>query len=145
MAPPFAHGYLVTEAGHQDVTRVHPTHTWASGNIVSTAPDVARFMHALSSGQLLSAPLLAQMRTTLPQGHGSGVGLGLTSQRYGCDGRTFIGHDGAIAGYKTEARESLDGSHQFVLLTNSMTLDDQPGGPAAVRAYERLIRHLACG
>ena len=50
----FAHGYLVTDAGVQDVTRVRPTHTWASGNIVSTAPDVARFLHALNSGRLLS-------------------------------------------------------------------------------------------
>jgi D-alanyl-D-alanine carboxypeptidase len=144
MARPFAHGYLVTDAGLQDVTRVRPTHTWAAGNIVSTAPEVARFLHALNSGRLLSAPLLAQMRTTVPEGHGSGVGLGLMSQRYSCRG-TFIGHDGAIAGYKSEARERLDGSRQFVLLTNSLTLGDEAGGPAAVRAYERLIRHLACG
>jgi D-alanyl-D-alanine carboxypeptidase len=144
MARPFAHGYLVTDAGLQDVTRVRPTHTWASGNIVSTAPEVARFFHALNSGRLLSAPLLAQMRNTAPLGHGSGVGLGVMSQRYACRG-TFIGHDGAMAGYKSEARERLDGSRQFVLLTNSLTLHDEAGGPAAVRAYERVMQHLACG
>jgi D-alanyl-D-alanine carboxypeptidase len=143
MRRPFARGYLVTDAGLQDVTRVRPTHTWASGNIVSTARDVARFFHALSSGRLLSAPLLAQMRTTVPIGHGAGVGLGLMSQRFPC--ATFIGHDGAIAGYVSEARETMNGSQQFVLLTNSMTPTDQVGGPAAVRAVDRLIRHVACG
>ena len=143
MRRPFAHGYLMTEDGPQDVTAVSPTHTWASGNIVSTAPEVAKFFRALSSGRLLSAPLLAEMRTTVDVGNGSGVGLGLMSQRFPC--ATFIGHDGAIAGYVSEARESEDRSRQYVVLTNSMTLHDEVGSPAAVRAHERLINRLACG
>jgi hypothetical protein len=36
-------------------------------------------------------------------------------------------------GYKSEARERLDGSRQFVLLTNSITLGDEAGGPPRLR------------
>lgn len=55
MPTPFARGYLYEEGTVVDGTFfVHPSVTWAAGNIISTAPDQLIWIKALAEGRLLS-------------------------------------------------------------------------------------------
>jgi len=76
----YAHGYLppsLTGAGYLDTSSWHPSFAWASGALVPTAPDLARFYQALLSGRLLSPPLLQAMTTTVTDPGYPGWGYGL--------------------------------------------------------------------
>src|SRR3954454_15936799 len=59
------HGYLTGDAA-VDVTALSPTVYGASGAMVSTADDVARFYGALLRGRLLRPAQLRAMRTIDP-------------------------------------------------------------------------------
>jgi D-alanyl-D-alanine carboxypeptidase len=134
---PHAHGYLLARPDTlQDVTAVSPTHAWATGNIVSTADDVARFYRALLSGRLLPPALLDEM-TTLRDG----LGLGLIRGDTRCP---TVGHNGEIAGYNAEAQNTPNGRRQFVLLANIFTTTSTVGTPKAHRAWGRLKNVAAC-
>lgn len=145
---PYAHGYFNTGSGPlQDVTRVSPTHAGAAGAIVSTAGDLARFYRALLGGRLVPPAQLAAMETLSTssdptvQGLG-GYGLGIFTVDTRCGPKW--GHDGGIAGYDTLAFNTKSGRGQFVVLTNSITADDQVGTPRAQRALGRLVNTAAC-
>jgi D-alanyl-D-alanine carboxypeptidase len=132
-----AHGYLLAGPDTlQDVTAVSPTHAWATGNIVSTAADVARFYRALMSGRLLPAALLREM-TTLHER----LGLGLIQGDTRC---TTVGHNGEIAGFNAEAQITRNGRREYVLLANIFTTTSTVGTPKAHRAWDRLKNIAAC-
>jgi D-alanyl-D-alanine carboxypeptidase len=133
-----AHGYLL--AGRdtlQDVTAVSPTHAWGTGNIVSTADDVARFYRALISGGLLRPALLREMTTLHDR-----LGLGLIQGDTRC---TTVGHNGEIAGFNAEAQITRNGRREYVLLANIFTTSSTVGTPKAHRAWDRLKNIAACG
>jgi D-alanyl-D-alanine carboxypeptidase len=133
-----AHGYLLTGPKTlQDVTAVSPTHAWATGNIVSTADDVARFYRGLVDGRLLRIAQLGEM-TDLR----GGFGLGIIRGDSGC---TTFGHNGEIAGYNAEAQTTPNGRRQAVLLANSFTTSSVVGTPKAQRAWDRLKKTAVCG
>jgi len=99
-----AHGYLppsLTGDGYVDYTRISPTWAWAAGALVSNADDLRRFYRALLGGRLLRPAQLAQMKTLVPLGEGSGYGLGLYSLPTPCG--QIWGHDGGVPGYSTIA------------------------------------------
>ena len=117
-----AHGYerLGKKQRVTDVTAVNPTFTWASGAIVSTASDVARFFSRLHGGRLLRPDLLAAMQTTGPMAaelKGWGYGFGLIKKPIGCG--TAFGNDAAAPGFSAYAYSSKDASRQSVLLINA--------------------------
>lgn len=60
---PHAHGYEATPAGWIDVTEANPSLQWSAASIISTAPDLDRFMVALFSGRLLPKRQLDEMFT----------------------------------------------------------------------------------
>ena len=104
-----AHGYLSTEtiptADGQplDVTGYNPSHAWAAGALVSNADDLSSFYRALMTGKLLSAPLLKQMTTTIPEdptdpNNTFSYGLGLERVQDTCGANW--GHTGSIYGYQ---------------------------------------------
>jgi D-alanyl-D-alanine carboxypeptidase len=117
-----AHGYerLGKKQRVTDVTAVNPTFTWASGAIVSTASDVARFFSRLYGGRLLRPDLLAAMQTTGPMAaelKGWGYGFGLIKKPIGCG--TGFGNDAAAPGFSAYAYSSKDAKRQSVLLINA--------------------------
>jgi D-alanyl-D-alanine carboxypeptidase len=82
---PHAHGYqLGAGPGGTplDFTGLSPSWAWATGNMVSTVDDVARFYRALLRGRLLPPRLLRAMQTTVDTG--SGLQYGLGSPRSSC-------------------------------------------------------------
>lgn len=116
---PYAHGYLLGQPGGPlDITRVSPSWAWAAGAVVSTAADLARFYTALLTGRLLPPPLLHQMLTTVPAGHGVGYGLGILSLPTPCG--TAWGHNGAFPGYYSNAFTTrAGGGRQVIVLINA--------------------------
>lgn len=64
---PHAHGYEATAAGWVDVTRADTSLQWSAASIISTAPDLDRFLVALFSGRLVPEPQLSEM-FTVPAG-----------------------------------------------------------------------------
>jgi D-alanyl-D-alanine carboxypeptidase len=99
IAGPHAHGYLPGAGpggAPLDFTGLSPSWAWATGNMVSTVEDVARFYRALLRGRLLPARLLRAMQTTVDTGTGLRYGLGLAALELPCGG-TVWGHEGRPA------------------------------------------------
>ena len=98
-----AHGYL-PGAGPGgtplDFTGLSPSWAWATGNMVSSVEDVARFYRALLQGRLLPPRLLRAMQTTVDTGQGSRYGLGLIALPLPCGG-TAWGGEGACPATRT--------------------------------------------
>ena len=97
--------------GDTDLSAVTPTIDWAGGGLVTTAPDLARFVRGLWSGRLLSAELRAEMTRWTPgvrfppgiavryDDYGLGIG------RIAVDGVELIGHTGFIGAFAFHAPE----------------------------------------
>jgi D-alanyl-D-alanine carboxypeptidase len=117
------HGYRF--ASHQGVVdpRAAPrdletrSARWAgaSGDLVSSVGDVARFLAALLGGDLLSAAQLRAMEAVEPR-----YGLGLATYPTPC-GRAW-GHTGNLNGVLTIAWSTRDGRRQAVLMANAYPL-----------------------
>ena len=61
---PHAHGYeSMPDGSWVDVTEANPSLQWSAGSIVSTAPDLDRFLAALFAGRVVPAKQLAVMFT----------------------------------------------------------------------------------
>jgi D-alanyl-D-alanine carboxypeptidase len=116
-----AHGYTVFgEPPLFDITGLYP-YSGASGAIVSTTREVARFYRALLTGRLLPDRLLRRMQTTIPavggdfEGQTAGFGL----QRFPLRCGEPWGHNGDLPGFYSLAFTSSNGRHQSILVTNA--------------------------
>jgi D-alanyl-D-alanine carboxypeptidase len=115
-----------------DVTDVD-IFSWGGGGMVSTAKDVARFLHALLGGELLDPALRAQLLTTVASDweESAGYGLGieevtsLMGQAESPCGSAW-GHLGIAPGYTTIALASKDGERQVVILANTVFMSEEP-------------------
>ena len=98
----------------------HPTVSYASGAICSTAPDLLRWQHALVSGKVVSAASYAAMTTpaTLKPGKSSPYGFGLFREERASD--TRIHHGGASSGFVTQLGYYPSARVGIVVLTNGM-------------------------
>jgi D-alanyl-D-alanine carboxypeptidase len=105
----------------------------ASGDVVSSAPDLAGFLRALFTGRLLPAAQLRAMEDVRPR-----YGLGIATYPTRC-GRAW-GHTGNLNGVLTVAWSTLDGSRQVVLMANAYPL-----APAADIALRRAAVEAYCG
>ncbi|QLP92956.1 D-alanyl-D-alanine carboxypeptidase precursor [Streptomyces albidoflavus] len=104
-----------------DVTAFSPSEAGASGALVTTAADIARFYRALLRGRLLPQGLLRRMLTDTVPTTGSAppavaYGLGVYVYATKC-GRAY-GHGGSAPGYLTYVLNSRDGRDQLVAHTN---------------------------
>ena len=120
-----AHGYVPPSLSDQlppprgvphqyvDVTRISPTAAGAAGALISNPDDLRTFYRALLSGRLLRPAQLAEMKTMVELGSGSGYGLGLYSLSTPCG--QIWGHDGGIPGYVTIAWNDETGRRGLTL------------------------------
>lgn len=96
-----ARGYATNEETgvFEDQTdHAHSDNSWAAGTLVSTAPDVALFAHALMTGGLVAEETVVAMsrRVELPGGeYRYGLGVGIDAYELGWS----IGHQGKAVGY----------------------------------------------
>jgi len=105
------HGYTTSGDTVTDVTELHESVGWSAGGLVSTAPDLIAFARGLFSGALFDNPeTLAAMTTPASN---SAYGLGIMLQ----DG--YMGHAGAIAGFRSVLNYSPEFDTVVVMLYNT--------------------------
>jgi D-alanyl-D-alanine carboxypeptidase len=100
-----AHHY----SGELDMTTLSPTIDWAGGGLVTTTPDLARFVRGLWSGLIVDPDGLDQMTrwtvgASFPPGHAVryddyGLGIG----RVVAEGVELVGHTGFIGAFAFHA------------------------------------------
>jgi D-alanyl-D-alanine carboxypeptidase len=105
----------------------------ASGDLVSSARDLARFLAALLGGDLLPARELRAMEAISPR---YGLGLAVYPTRCGL----AWGHTGNLNGVLTIAWSTRDGRRQAVLMANAYPLP-----AAADTALRRAAVTAVCG
>ncbi|MGW6335033.1 serine hydrolase domain-containing protein [Nocardia rhamnosiphila] len=125
---PHAHAYYRYEdAGQQrtiDITRHNPSWVSTGGDMISTTGDLHTFIAALTHGELLPPPLLAEMCTPRPTGiPGMAYGLGVFVQDT-ADGGALISHNGATVGHAALMYSTPDGTRT---LTAALNCVDDPG------------------
>ncbi|MFF1400158.1 serine hydrolase domain-containing protein [Streptomyces sp. NPDC058287] len=125
---PHPRGYVRPgeDAPLMDITAFNPSIAGASGEMISSATDLNRFLDALVRGKLLRPAELKAMMNTRSTGSDDGraYGLGLESRTLPCGG-LYWGHGGDIFGYETVGGATADG-RQATVMTNV-----DPGGTDA--------------
>jgi D-alanyl-D-alanine carboxypeptidase len=128
MPRPFLHGYDVeAEKRPEDISEViNPAGAWASGGIVSTPLDMARFARRYVPTVLATATVEAPFRrgSSSPPGPGKNfAGLGLFRYATGCG--TVYGHTGSFPGYRILVAASADGRRSVVFVANAQIVPGQ--------------------
>ncbi|HEV8277261.1 MAG TPA: serine hydrolase domain-containing protein [Streptosporangiaceae bacterium] len=106
--------------GDLDWTTISPTIDWAGGGLVTTAPDLARFVRSLWSERLIDSRALGELTrwtptATFPPGHMQryeryGMGMGANT----VEGVELLGHTGFIGAFAFHAPQYdavLAGTH----------------------------------
>jgi D-alanyl-D-alanine carboxypeptidase len=143
---PHAHGYYrYEEDGQQktvDISRQNLSLLAGAGDMISTTQDLQTFISALNGGELLPAPLLAEMRK--PYGKYN-YGFGLFVQDLGPNCGTVYQHNGSPPhGYGALMYSSPDGKKT---LTASVTwVDEATRGPAKdfQKLVDKLVQQVFC-
>lgn len=126
---PHVHGYFAFPGQPvTDFTELEPSLPGAAASLISTGPDLTRFVRALLSGRLLRPSLLAEMRTTIPA-PGGDYGLGIREYSLPCGGAAW-GHAGNMPGYDTFTAVTEDGRAAFAVANGHLT----GAGPADLRS-----------
>jgi D-alanyl-D-alanine carboxypeptidase len=100
LPPPFNPAYFYDHGVTTEVTQRNISHSVASGNIISTAADMARWISRLMRGEAgLNAASVEAMKAVTPQSGSSNYGLGISY----ATGLGY-GHNGALGGYLSEMR-----------------------------------------
>src|SRR4051794_18071423 len=120
MGEPHARGFAFLDDGRRDVTVLNPSGTWAAGNLVSTAADIAHFWRALLGGRLLAPAQLKAMKTTVPAWDSPTLGYGLGIQRVPTACGVVWGNGGEIAGFANSFENTEDGSRQAAVIVNAV-------------------------
>jgi D-alanyl-D-alanine carboxypeptidase len=139
---PYSHGYAPLGGGLiRDATNFNARIAWTEGGMVSTVADMAKWAQILGTGAGLSPTVAAERQKfcgvpyTLGGPTEFGYGLGLLS--FG----SWIGHDGSIPGYGSEAFYEpksgavIAGMENFQLSTL----------PVFSRVFEKIADHLYPG
>jgi D-alanyl-D-alanine carboxypeptidase len=133
-APSQHDGIVAGPATARDRSRASASWAGAAGAIVTSAPDLSRFVGALIRGALLPEPLLALM---LPP-PGARYGLGLASFATPCG--AAVGHTGNLLGTVSAVWSTRDGRRRLVAMTNSYPLS-----PGADTTFRTLLETAFCG
>jgi D-alanyl-D-alanine carboxypeptidase len=139
---PFLHGYDVSDG--EDVSELFAAGwTFASGGVVSTPAEMARFARAYASGRLTNRSTYArQLRfvegSSEPPGPGTNS-AGLSVFRYQTRCGTVYGHTGNTAGYTQFMAATRDGRRSATVSINGqITPKSDPTRFAELRAIYEL-------
>jgi D-alanyl-D-alanine carboxypeptidase len=114
-SPPSHQGVVDPAAEPRDLEARSARWAGASGDLVSSAADLSRFLAGLLGGKLLPPPQLRAMEAVR-----SRYGLGLAVYPTPC-GRAW-GHSGNLNGVLTIAWSTFDGRRQAVVVANAYPL-----------------------
>ena len=118
---PFVHGY---EGGDEDVSLIlNASIAWASGGMISTPPDLARFVRAYAGGKLITGATRAAQFSFVPGSSGppgpgaNAAGLGIFRYTTRCG--TVYGLTGNFPGYTTFIGATADGRRSVTVQVSS--------------------------
>jgi D-alanyl-D-alanine carboxypeptidase len=149
MPKPYLHGYDI-EPGERpdDVSELlSPSGAWASGGIVSTPAEIARFFRAYVGARLFSGATRSLQRNFVagessPPGPGDNdAGPGVF--RYRTDCGTVFGHTGSFPGYRMFAASNGNGRKSVVFAVSSQIVPGQ-GSPAVSQLIRKAQRLAVC-
>jgi D-alanyl-D-alanine carboxypeptidase len=129
--PPRRRAIAAHDFEGQDITGMDPTVDWAGGGLVTTAADLAGFLPALTTGQLVSAGAWREMTRWQPGPEGFYDDYGLGLGRYRFPAAQVISHHGvwgAFAFWSPELDAVITGT------VNTGRVDRRPLLGAVVRA-----------
>lgn len=119
--PRLASGYMQDIETQQMIParQIDDTLFFGAGSIASSGGDMARFMHAFTQGEILSADTMAEMstETILPDGRPTGYGLGWSVSEF--EGKRVISHRGMVPGYNAFGGWFPDDDLTIILLSNT--------------------------
>ena len=122
----YYHGYRCTIVSTGQKIPIAAEFTESKQAPEETAPDVAGFVRALFTGEILTEATLSRMQTfvhapdedvTTQRGYGLGV------RNLMIDDRSLVGHNGTIPGYSAIAMHHDDPEYTIVVLSNLSTID----------------------
>ena len=118
---PVATGYV--DAKDTQARGLDPSWTYAVGDVVTTASDLARFDIALLAGKLIAPETFARMVTSgiAAGGDGRGYGLGVTLRPFGPD--QLVGHHGGLPGFASVDEMLPAKGFGIIVLGNSFAFD----------------------
>ena len=127
---PFLSGYDVSP-GDPVVNQtffINPALAWASGGIVSTLPDLGRFIRAYVGGRFFGNRIRRVQRQWVPNANSSPPGPGVNSAgmalfRYRSKCGTVYGHTGSFPGYRIFAASSANGKRSITFVANAQITD----------------------
>jgi D-alanyl-D-alanine carboxypeptidase len=118
-----------------DVTNENPSWGWSAGAAISTAGDLATYVHALITGGLLNAEYQKIRMDSLipadPSNPAAGA-YGMALAKLG----PFLGHDGSLPGFQSFMGYDPDTKTTMIVLTN---LQNAPDGKATANEIARAI------
>jgi D-alanyl-D-alanine carboxypeptidase len=151
----YAHGYLAAVTGPPSQPEIEYTDvsdwslSWAStaGAVISTTPDLSRFISALLSGRLLRPAQLTAMLRTVPMDPEriNGYGLGILRADTPCG--TIWGHTGGTLGHSSLMFASQNGHRTLGADTTTVFYDEgEPSAPtkALLEAQNKLLLTAVC-
>ncbi|MFE2722108.1 serine hydrolase domain-containing protein [Kitasatospora sp. NPDC059327] len=145
---PYLHGYAVRppEAPEDVSTQFGASGAWASGGIVSTPDDLARFMGGYAGGRLIGPVVRGQQLTFVdgasePAGPGRNE-AGLAIFRYTTRCGVVYGHTGNTAGYTQLAVGTPDGSRSLAFSVTSQV--NQSGAPVLLAELRDIQEDFVC-
>ena len=109
------HGYSGFGDTLSDVTELHESIGWSAGGMVSNASDLVTFARGLFGGELFDDPETLVAMTTPAPNSPSGLGIFINDN--------YIGHPGAIAGFRSALNYSLEFDMVVVMLYNIDSAD----------------------
>jgi D-alanyl-D-alanine carboxypeptidase len=138
MPPPYAHGYgLTKQKTWEDVTvDIPPSLTWAAGGMISTVPDMTRWVKSYVLGTMNSKAMQSQRLRCIPTGLGPNLNFGLG---IGCS-NGWYGYTGGLPGYNTGAYYMPAKNITLIAFVNAQREQPFPGAAnAIVRDITRII------
>lgn len=135
---PYAHGYGVNTQGNwEDVSNtMPPSVTWAAGEMISTVPDMSRWVKSYVLGTMNSKAMQRQRLRCIPTGLGKGLDFGLG---IGCS-NGWYGYTGGLPGYNTAAYYLPSKDITVIAFVNAQREKPFPGAPNVIaRDISRII------
>jgi|SRR5579884_2442600 len=138
MPVPYAHGYQLNAKNQWDDVSVDipPSVTWAAGAMISTVPDMTRWVKSYVLGTMNSKAMQRQRLRCLPTGMGPNLNFGLG---IGCS-NGWYGYTGGLPGYNTGAYYFPAKDITLITFVNAQREKPVPGvANAIVRDITRII------
>lgn len=138
MPAPYANGYGLTPKGAwEDVTtEIPPALTWAAGAMISTVPDMKRWVKSYVTGTMNSKASQRDRFDFLPTGLGKGLDFGMGIGR----NNGWYGYTGGLPGYNTAAYYMPAKDITLIAFVNAQREQPFPGAAnSIIRDITRII------